>query len=153
MSKPILKPGLLLLELLYIWSYCFQKNYIETWTWRVPRVSPASFRLVNKLMSAAGRSDAADPVLPRLPQNPEPAHVSISGRSLGAHQPAPPHGRGQEAQAQLLTKSTEPRSVYGRGTVDSRRSPLSPSNKHATNIYSVFPHTFWNCVYHWKTGK
>lgn len=57
---------------------------------------------------AAGRSDPADPVLPRLPQDPEPADVPQPGRPLGAHKPAPPHGGGEEAQTQLLT-SGEPR--------------------------------------------
>uniref|UniRef100_A0A8C2XBV7 Vacuolar protein sorting-associated protein 52 homolog n=1 Tax=Cyclopterus lumpus TaxID=8103 RepID=A0A8C2XBV7_CYCLU len=50
-----------------------------------------------------GRPDPADPVLPRLPQDPQPAHLPQSGRPLRAHQPAPPHGGGEEAQAQLLT--------------------------------------------------
>lgn len=52
---------------------------------------------------AAGRSDPADPVLPRLPQDPESADVPQPGRPLRAHQPAPPHGGGEEAQTQLLT--------------------------------------------------
>lgn len=50
-----------------------------------------------------GGADAADPVLPRLPQGAVPAHLPQPGRALRAHQPAPPHGRGQEAQAQLLS--------------------------------------------------
>lgn len=53
---------------------------------------------------AAGRSHAAHPVLPRLPQGPEPADVPQPRRPLGAHQPAPPHGGGEEAQTQLLTE-------------------------------------------------
>ena len=54
-------------------------------------------------LPAAGRSDPADPVLPRLPQDPEPADVPQPGRPLWAHQPAPPDGGGEEAQAKLLT--------------------------------------------------
>lgn len=57
---------------------------------------------------AAGRPDPADPVLPRLPQGPEPADVPQPGRPLRAHQPAPPHGRGEEAQAQLLMAPPPP---------------------------------------------
>lgn len=52
---------------------------------------------------AAGRPHPADPVLPRLPQGPQPAHLPQPGGPLGAHQPAPPHGGGEEAQTQLLT--------------------------------------------------
>lgn len=33
-------------------------------------------------LPAAGRSDPADPVLPRLPQDPEPADVPQPGRAL-----------------------------------------------------------------------
>lgn len=52
---------------------------------------------------SAGRAHSADPVLPRLPQSPQPADVPEPGSALRAHQPAPPHGGGQEAQTQLLT--------------------------------------------------
>lgn len=52
----------------------------------------------------AGRPDPAHPVLPRLSQDPESADVPQPGRPLRAHQPSPPHGGGQEAQTQLLTK-------------------------------------------------
>lgn len=54
------------------------------------------------LFFLAGRPDSAHPVLPRLPQGPESAGVPQPGRALRAHQPSPPHGGGQEAQAQLL---------------------------------------------------
>lgn len=49
-----------------------------------------------------GGAHSAYPVLPWFPQDPLAAHFPQPGRSLRAHQSSPPHGRGQEAQAQLL---------------------------------------------------
>lgn len=49
-----------------------------------------------------GGVNPVDPVLPRFPQDPEPAHLPQPGGPLRAHQPASPHGGGEEAQAQLL---------------------------------------------------
>lgn len=80
-------------------------------------------------LPAAGRSDPADPVLPRLPQDPEPADVPQPGRALRAHQPAPPDGGGEEAQAQLLTHQQnrlkhERENSRRSGGVDSLQFPL-----------------------------